>query len=160
MIASTHTHILIISGKAIVERLEKRFLNDLAKYNRRLELLKSPVVICDRHMSNGKEYRGRYFKERYYDEDADVIKWRYIGTTVPEDFVPRGGFPPCPDNPLEGWDGQVIGDSVIMRPEIYERLIDHFTGLVVVPVNWSDDEHDGVERRRSCITGQPYCLNE
>lgn len=149
------THVLVVGGRAIVERLERLFLRDLSKYNKRLELLRSPVVVCDKHQSNGKEYRGRYFKERYWCEKDEVIKWRHLGTHVPEDFVPNGGFPPCPENPLEGWDGQVIDNSVVMRPEIYERLIEHFMGSFVVPINWSDNV-DGIGAADH--TTEPYCV--
>jgi hypothetical protein len=155
--ATAPTHVLVIGGKSIVDRLQTQFLRDLEKYNKRLELLKSPIRLCDKHKSNGKEYHGRYFKERYYDPVGDVIKWRYIGTHVPEDYVPQGGFPHCPENPLEGWDGQVIDDCVILRPEIYERLIDHFVGSFVVPINWSDAHGNGrvnaVEATADCIHG-------
>lgn len=155
-VSTAPSHVLVVGGRAIVERLEKLFLRDLTTFNRRVELLKSPVQLCNKHKSNGKEYHGRYFKERYWCEKDQVFKWRHIGTHVPEDFVPKGGFPPCPENPLEGWDGHMIADSVIIRPEIYERLIEHFVGSFVVPINWSDNV-DTI--RGPSITAQSHCVH-
>jgi hypothetical protein len=128
--------LLIIGGAKIVHEHYKHYGKELAKYNKRLDLLKSPVVVRDRHESNGSIYHGRYFMQRYYDEGEDRIKQKYIGSRIPRELAPMGGFPPCPENPLEGLKCQLIGDNVILTEEMYERFIHLFVEHVVVPISW------------------------
>jgi hypothetical protein len=128
--------LIVLDGAKIVRGHYEQYGRDLRTYNKRLELLDERYFVVDRHMSGGKVYHGRYIRMRYYDEDEDRIKHKYIGKELPIDMAPVGGFPLCPDNPLEGLICQIVGDNVILTEDMYERFIHLFVGHVVAPIEW------------------------
>jgi len=128
--------LLLVDAASKIHKISSKYRRKLDRYNKRLELLKSPIFIEPIHYSGEKEYHGRYHKERYYDDKSDRILHRHIGIEVPSDFVPSGGFPSCPNNPLDGLECQIIGNNVILTSEMYDRFINIFVGLFVVPVKW------------------------
>lgn len=128
--------LMVVAGAKIVEQHYYHYGRELAKYNKRLKLLDSPLVVKQRHSSGGKVYHGRYFYQRYYDEDEDVMKQKYIGAEVPTDLVPIGGFPQAPENPLEGLECQIIEGNVILSEAMYERFFSLFMDHLIVPIMW------------------------
>lgn len=128
--------LMVVAGAKIVKQHYYHYGRELSKYNRRLELLGSPLVVKPRHSSGGKVYHGRYFYQRYYDEVEDVMKQKYIGAEVPTDLVPIGGFPQAPENPLEGLECQIIEGNVILSEAMYEQFISIFSDHLIVPVMW------------------------
>jgi len=128
--------LMVVAGAKIVQQHYYHYGRELAKYNRRLKLLGSPLVVRQRHSSGGKIYHGRYFYQRYYDEDDDLMRQKYIGTEVPIDHVPIGGFPQAPENPLEGLECQIIEGNVILSEAMYERFISIFSDHLIIPIMW------------------------
>lgn len=129
-------NLMVVAGAKIVKQHYYHYGRELAKYNKRLKLLDSPLVVRQRHESGGKIYHGRYFYQRYYDEDKDLMKQKYIGAEVPVELVPVGGFPQAPENPIEGLECQIIEDNVILSEAMYERFISIFSGHIIVPILW------------------------
>lgn len=129
-------NLMVVAGAKIVEQHYYHYGRELAKYNKRLELLGSPLVVKPQHRSGGKIYHGRYFYQRYYDEDEDLMKQKYIGTEVTTELVPIGGFPQAPENPLEGLECQIIEGNVILSEAMYERFISIFSDHLIVPIMW------------------------
>lgn len=128
--------LLVTNGATIVNVHYRHYGKELAKYNKRLELLDSPYVIRQRHYSKGRLYSGRYYYRRYYDPDDDCMKQKYVGLEIPLEEAPVGGFPPCPDNPLDGLECQLIDQNVILTEEMYLRFIHIFEGHIIIPVLW------------------------
>lgn len=129
--------LLLIGAADKLNGISSAYRKELQKYNKRLELLESPIFICPTHKSGGKQYHSRYIKERYWDPEEGRIKHRHIGKEIPSDHVPPGGFPPVPINPLEGLECQIIEDDVIVDSMMYEKFFEIFVGFIVVPIkNW------------------------
>lgn len=128
--------LVIFEGAKIVRKHYEHYGRDLRKYNNRLQLLDDRFFIVDKHVSGNKTYHGRYFRMRYYDEQEDRIKHKHVGKEIPVGMAPIGGFPICPENPLEGLTCQIVDNNVILDENMYERFIHLFVGHVVAPIEW------------------------
>ena len=128
--------LVIFEGAHIVRKHYEHYGKELRKYNKRLKLLDDRFFLVDRHVSGTKTYHGRYFRERYYDPEEDRIKHKHVGKEIPVGLAPSGGFPTCPENPLEGLVFQIVGDNVILDEEMYETFIHIFIGHTVAPIQW------------------------
>ena len=134
-------HVLVVGARKIVESMTSSYDKELQRYNKRLRLLtEDRLVLRSRHSSGGKDYHSRYFYERYWCDKDNKIKQKFVGKVVPEDWVPTGGFPSAPVNPIEGLECSLIGGNAIMRADMYERFIRLFVGHFVTPMlAWSDN---------------------
>lgn len=128
--------LVVFEGAKIVRKHYEHYGRDLRKYNKRLQLLDDRFFIVDKHVSGSKTYHGRYFRMRYYDEQEDRIKHKHVGKEIPVGMAPVGGFPTCPENPLEGLTCQIVDNNVILDENMYERFIHLFVGHVVAPIEW------------------------
>ena len=128
--------LVVFEGAKIVRGHYEYYGRELKKYNKQLELLDDRFFVVDRHVSGNKTYHGRYIRERYYDSEEDRIKHRHVGKEIPVGMAPVGGFPICPENPLEGLECQIIGDNVILTEEMYELFLSVFVGHVIAPIAW------------------------
>lgn len=132
----TNRKLVVFEGAKIVRRHYEHYGRDLKKYNKRLELLDDRFFVVDKHVSGVKTYHGRYIRMRYYDPEEDRIKHKHVGKEIPVDMAPVGGFPTCPENPLEGLTCQIMGENVILNEDMYERFIHLFVEHVVAPIEW------------------------
>lgn len=130
------SRLLVIDGAEVIEEISSRYERKLKKWHKRMKLLEDPIFPRAKHCSNGKEYHGRYFYERVWDEEEQRIKHKYIGIAVPEDYVPEGGFPPAPENPLEGLEVQVIGSDVIVSSKMFDKFHHLFEDHFVTKIGW------------------------
>lgn len=128
--------LVIFEGAKVVITRYRHYGRELKKYNKRLELLDDRFFIVDKHVSGDKTYHGRYFRMRYYDAEEDRIKHKHVGKEIPVGMAPVGGFPTCPENPLEGLACQIVNNNVILDEEMYERFFHLFVGHVVAPIEW------------------------
>jgi len=128
--------LIIFDGAQIVRKHYEHYGKELKKYNRRLKILDDRFFVVDKHVSGNKTYHGRYIRERYYDPEEDRIKHRHVGKEIPVGMAPVGGFPTCPENPLEDLVCQLVDNNVIMEEDMYEKFIHLFMGHTVAPIEW------------------------
>lgn len=128
--------LVVFNGAGIIRRHYDHYSRELKKYNNRLRLLDDRFFMVDRHVSGNKTYHGRYFRMRYWDEDEGRIRHKHVGKEIPVNMAPVGGFPPCPENPLEGLQCQIVDNNVILSEDMYERFIHLFIEHVVTHIKW------------------------
>lgn len=122
--------VIVLGGYDIIVQMNKRLDSELRKYNRRLKSLSSPIFLRGRHVVDKREYHGRYFYKKVWDEEQGKIREVYIGLTVPEDDddIPDGGFPPAPVDPLIGFEYQILYNNIICSRQIYDKFFKIFKG--------------------------------
>jgi len=118
-----HNPVIVLGGHSIITQMNKRFDRELRKYNRRLASLSSPIFVRGRHSVGSREYHGRYFYKKVWDEEQEKIRELYIGLTVPDDDtdIPDGGFPPAPVDRLTGFEYQIFYNNIICSRQMYDK---------------------------------------